>query len=179
MTGGLGFIGSHIVDPLMNVGARVRVLDDKSTGDLRNCEQWIGNNRFELLVADIRDGDAVRQSLKEVSLVFHEAAKVSVPLSVEDPLLVMDTNVMGTAIILDECRKADIEKVVVASSCAVYGDTLTLPTVETMSPGPISPYAVSKLAAENLTMSFCSTYGLNTTALRYFNVYGPRLRSGS
>jgi len=176
--GGSGFIGSHIVDRLMNDGEFVRVLDDMSNGSESNISAWLKNERFEFLLGDMRKEDVVNKAMADIDVVYLEAAKVSVPLSVREPHLVMDVNVMGTTVVLDVCRKQDVEKVVVASSSSVYGDTPTLPKVETMPTLPISPYAVSKLAQENLTYAFCSTYGLNTTSLRYFNVYGPRQRGG-
>jgi len=176
--GGSGFIGSHIVDRLMNDGEFVRVLDDMSNGSESNISAWLKNERFEFLLGDMRKEDVVNKAMEDIDVVYLEAAKVSVPLSVREPHLVMDVNVMGTTVVLDVCRKQDVEKVVVASSSSVYGDTPTLPKVETMPTLPISPYAVSKLAQENLTYAFCSTYGLNTTSLRYFNVYGPRQRGG-
>lgn len=179
VTGGSGFIGSHLVDRLMNEGAYVRVLDDMSNGSESNITSWLENNRFEILRGDVRKEDTVKSALEDIEVVYHEAAKVSIPLSVREPHLVLDVNVMGTAVVLDACRKQGVEKVVVASSSSVYGDTPTLPKIESMQTQPISPYAVSKLAAENLASAFYSTYGLNTTSLRYFNVYGPRQRGGT
>ena len=176
--GGSGFIGSHIVDRLMNDGEFVRVLDDMSNGSESNISTWFKNERFEFMLGDMRKEDVVKKAVDDIDVVYLEAAKVSVPLSVREPHLVMDVNVMGTTVVLDECRKQDVEKVVVASSSSVYGDTPTLPKIESMPTLPISPYAVSKLAQENLTSAFHSTYGLNTTSLRYFNVYGPRQRGG-
>lgn len=179
MTGGAGFIGSHIVDRLIREGAIVTVLDNMTNGAIENITQWIDHPRFKLIEKDIRDRKAVKESLQDVEIVFHQAARVSVPASVKDPLLTMDVNVIGTTILLHECRKIGVEKVVTASSSSVYGDTPTLPKVETMNTNPISPYGVSKLAEENITQSFHKTYGMDTTALRYFNVYGPRQRGGS
>ena len=179
MTGGAGFIGSHIVDRLMNEGSFVRVLDDLSNGSESNNSTWQKNERFEFLRGDMRNEDIVKKAMEDIDVVFHEAAKVSVPFSVKEPHLVLDVNVMGTTVVLDACRKQGVEKVVAASSSSVYGDTPTLPKIETMPTLPISPYAVSKLGQENLTYAFCSTYGLNTTSLRYFNVFGPRQRGGA
>ena len=179
VTGGAGFIGSHIVDRLMRDGARVRVLDDMSNGDENNFSHWKDNERFEILIGDLRNRDVVQEAVKDVSVVFHQAAKVSVPVSVKNPHLVLEVNVMGTTTLLDECRIQDVQKVVVASSSSVYGDTPTLPKVESMPTCPISPYGVSKLAEENLAFAFYKTYGMNTTSLRYFNVYGPRQRGGA
>lgn len=179
VTGGAGFIGSHIVDRLMNEGASVRVLDDLSNGNMANLSLWKDNKNLEFIVGDIRDKKTVETALKDIEVVFHQAAKVSVPMSVKDPLLVMDVNTMGSVTLLDGCRRGDINKIVVASSSSVYGDTPILPKDETMPTLPLSPYAVSKLSEETLAMAFHSTYGLNSTALRYFNVYGPRQRGGS
>lgn len=179
VSGGAGFIGSHIVDRLMNDGAIVRVIDDMSNGSEGNFHQWNSHERFLFIRGDLRNRDVVRKAVNGVSVVFHQAAKVSVPASIENPYLTMDVNIMGTTTLLDECRMQDVEKIVVASSSSVYGDTPTLPKIETMPTLPISPYAVSKLAQENLAVSFSQTYGLNTTALRYFNVFGPRQRGGS
>jgi len=179
VTGGAGFIGSHIVDRLMNEGAHVRVLDDLSNGNMSNLSQWKDNKNFEFIQGDVRDETIVKSAVRDVEVVFHEAAKVSVPMSVKAPILTMDVNAMGTVTLLDGCRKADVKKVVVASSSSVYGDTPVLPKVETMPTAPLSPYAVSKLAEETLTIAFNSTYNLDTTALRYFNVLGPRQRGGS
>lgn len=179
VTGGAGFIGSHLVDKLMSDGAFVRVLDDMSNGSESNISSWLKNKHFELIHGDIRNADDVKKAVKDVEIVFHEAAKVSVPFSIREPHLVLDVNVLGTTTILDACRKQDVEKVVVASSSSVYGDTIELPKTESMAPNPISPYAVSKLAEEKLASAFHRTYGLNTTSLRYFNVYGPRQRGGA
>jgi nucleoside-diphosphate-sugar epimerase len=179
VTGGAGFIGSHIVDRLMSEGASVRVLDDLSNGNMANLSLWKDNKNLEFIVGDIRDKRTVETALKDIEVVFHQAAKVSVPMSVKNPLLVMDVNAMGSATLLDGCRRGDINKIVVASSSSVYGDTPILPKEETMPTLPLSPYAVSKLSEETLAIAFHSTYGLNSTALRYFNVYGPRQRGGS
>jgi nucleoside-diphosphate-sugar epimerase len=149
-----------------------------SNGSESNIVSWKDHKRFEIILGDMRNEEIVRRALDGIEVVFHQAAKVSVPLSVREPHLVLDVNVMGTAAILDRCRKQEIEKVVVASSSSVYGDTPTLPKIESMPTNPISPYAVSKLAEENLASAFHSTYGQNTTSLRYFNVYGPRQRGG-
>lgn len=176
--GGAGFIGSNIVDRLMIEGAYVKVLDDLSNGTYSNIKRWEGDSRFNFIQGDMRNRDIVRKSLENVKIIFLEAAKVSVPFSVENPHLVLDVNILGTTTVLDEARKADIEKAVIASSSSVYGDTPILPKQETMPTNPISPYAVSKLAQENLALAFFRTYGMDTTALRYFNVYGPRQRGG-
>jgi len=179
VTGGAGFIGSHIVDRLMELGAWVKVLDDMSSGSLMNVNRWGENQNFELIKGDIRNPEIVRNAVKGTSIVFHQAAKVSVPFSIENPILVADVNAMGTVILLDECRRADVEKIVVASSSSVYGETPILPKVESMTTNPISPYGVSKLTAERMAIAFTKIYNLKATALRYFNVFGPRQRGGS
>lgn len=179
VTGGAGFIGSQIADHLMDSGAFVRVIDDMSNGSKDNLAQWQDNERFQLIIADIREPQKVKEALKGVDHIFHEAAKVSVPASVKHPTLTVDVNAKGTSVLLDECRKTDVKKVVVASSSSVYGDTPTLPKTEDMPLKPLSPYAASKLAEEKLAIAFCETYDLDVTALRYFNVYGPRQRSGT
>jgi UDP-glucose 4-epimerase len=179
VTGGAGFIGSHIVDRMIELGAKVKVLDDMSSGSIGNVSRWKDNPSFELINGDIRNPDIVKEAVRGISIVFHQAAKVSVPFSIENPTLVADVNAMGTVVLLDECRKADVEKVVVASSSSVYGETPILPKIESMMTNPISPYGVSKLAAERMATAFTKTYSLNTTSLRYFNVFGPRQRGGS
>ncbi|MFX1604233.1 MAG: SDR family NAD(P)-dependent oxidoreductase, partial [Promethearchaeota archaeon] len=179
VSGGAGFIGSHLVDRLIEEGAQVRVIDDMSNGLQSNIERWKGNRNFKFMKGDVRNREMMKEAVTDVSIVFHHAAKVSVPESSRDPHTVMDVNIMGTTSILDECRKCDVESVIVASSSSVYGNTPRLPKVESMPTQPISPYGVSKLAQENLAVVFSSTYGLDTVVLRYFNVYGPRQRVGS
>jgi UDP-glucose 4-epimerase len=163
----------------MKKGAHVTVLDDMSNGKNQNILSWKEHERFDLILGDIRKRQDVRQALKDVSVVFHQAAKVSVPVSVKHPSEVMEVNALGTAILLDECRRKDIDRIVVASSSSVYGDTPILPKKENMLLEPLSPYAASKLAQEKLAIAFFHTYGMETTALRYFNVFGPRQRSGT
>jgi UDP-glucose 4-epimerase len=179
VTGGAGFIGSHLVDRLMNEGAYVRVLDDFSDADDSNIECWKGEKRFELVTGDVRNADAVSESLEDITYVFHNAAKVSIPLSAEQPHYVLDVNVMGTSNLLDQCRKTDVEKIVFPSSASVYGDVTDLPVVETAQTNPISPYGVSKLMGEQVALTYYHAYGLKTAILRLFNVYGPRQTGGS
>jgi len=178
VTGGAGFIGSHIVDRLLDEGFKVRVLDNLSTGEKKNLAQHQNNKSFQFIEGDIRNFDLVKNTVKGVDAVFHEAAVVSVTRSVEDPILSNEVNVTGTVNLLKACVDAHVKRFVYASSCAVYGDTETLPNHENLAPKPLSPYAVDKLAAEKYAKVFHNVYGLETVSLRYFNVYGPRQKYG-
>jgi UDP-glucose 4-epimerase len=178
VTGGAGFIGSHIVDRLLDEGFKVRVLDNLSTGEIKNLAQHQNKKSFQFIEGDIRNFDLVKKTVKGVDAVFHEAALVSVTRSVENPLLSKEINVTGTVNLLKACVDAHVKRFVYASSCAVYGDTETLPNHENLAPKPLSPYAVDKLAAENYAKVFHNVYGLETASLRYFNVYGPRQKHG-
>jgi UDP-glucose 4-epimerase len=171
VTGGAGFIGSNLVDALVARGDRVRVLDDFSTGRRENLEAQPG---VEVIEGDLRDAAAVRRAVAGVDGVFHQAALRSVPRSVDDPLSSNQVNVTGTLVLLLACRDARVRRVVYASSSSVYGDDPALPKVETLPTRPISPYAISKLAAEHYCQTFARLYGLETVSLRYFNVFGPR-----
>lgn len=172
VTGGAGFIGSHIVDRLVETGGSVRVLDDFSTGKKENLRRL--KERIEVVEGDIRDYDLVRRASDGIDIVFHEAAISSVAKSVDDPVNVSDVNVMGTVNVLHAARDAGAKRVVYASSAAVYGSGGFGPRRETMPPSPQSPYAVSKLAGEHYCNVFTKLYGLHTVCLRYFNVYGER-----
>jgi UDP-glucose 4-epimerase len=172
VTGGAGFIGSHIVENLIARGDQVRILDNFSTGHWRNLAQVQG--QVEVVEGDIQDMSAVQKAVKEVDIIFHLAALVSVPKSVQDPLLVEGINTIGTLNVLMAAKNAGVRRLVLSSTCAVYGDEPTLPKKESMSPRPKSPYAVSKLAAEGYCQVFNELLGLETVILRYFNVYGPR-----
>jgi nucleoside-diphosphate-sugar epimerase len=174
VTGGAGFIGSHMVDKLVEAGAEVTVLDNLDTGRMENIAQHKGNRNFRFVKGDIRDFGLVKKLVKDVDAVFNLAAIASVQLSVEDPLLVNDVNVKGTLNLLKASADSDVKRFVQASSAAVYGDAQTLPVREDFMPKPLSPYAVSKLAAESYAMVFNRVYGLETVCLRFFNVYGPR-----
>lgn len=172
VTGGAGFIGSNLSITLLERGWRVRVLDNFATGwrdNLRGYEKDLG-----LVEGDIRNLDDVRRAVDGVKVVFHQAALPSVPRSVADPLTSNEYNVTGTLNVLVGARDAGVRRVVYASSSSVYGDTAVLPKVETMTPRPMSPYAVSKLANEAYARVFSELYGLGTVGLRYFNVFGPR-----
>ena len=176
VTGGAGFIGSHIVDALVKRGLEVGVLDDFSTGESGNLEGYI--SRVRLHRGDIRDEDFVKSTVKGYEAIIHEAGLVSVSRSVLDPSRTSRINVDGTLNLLIAAKDANVQRFVYASSSSVYGETETLPKVETMDPHPISPYAVSKLAAENYCRVFARVYGLHTVSLRYFNIYGPRQKFG-
>jgi len=170
VTGGAGFIGSHIAEALAARGDRVRVLDDLSAGRLENLE-GLG---VEFVRGSLCDPAACRSAVAGVTGIFHEAAQVSVPRSIEDPEASYATNVHGTLQLLEAARAAGVARVVFAASSAAYGNSETLPKVETMLPQPLSPYASGKLAGEHLLRAYASSYGMRTVSLRYFNVFGPR-----
>ncbi len=172
VTGGAGFIGSHLAARLAMRGDAVRIFDNFSTGSEANLAT-IGTG-IEVVRGDLRDEGAVRQAMAGVSVVFHQAADPSVPRSIADPRSCYDINVLGTLNVLLAARDAGVRRVVFASSCAVYGDSPVLPKSEQLAPEPASPYAASKLAGEELCAVFARVWGLETVALRYFNVYGPR-----
>jgi len=174
VTGGAGFIGSHMVDKLIEADADVTVLDNLDTGQMENLAQHKQNRNFHFVKGDIRNLRLVKQLVKDADTVFNLAAIASVQRSVEDPLLVNDVNVKGTLNLLKASLSSDVKRFVQASSAAVYGDVRTLPVREDFTPKPLSPYAISKLAADNYAMVFNRVYGLETVCLRYFNVYGPR-----
>jgi UDP-glucose 4-epimerase len=172
VTGGAGFIGSNIVEELLARGHNVAVFDDFSTGRRENLDPFLAD--IELIEGDLRDAEAVQRVMKGRRFVLHQGALPSVPRSVSDPLKSNEVNVTGTLNVLLAAREAGVQRVVAASSSSVYGDTPTLPKVETMAVLPMSPYAVSKLAMEKYCAAFHKVYGLETVALRYFNVFGPR-----
>ena len=172
VTGGAGFIGSSIAEALLSKGESVVILDDFSSGRRENLEGLPG--RFELIEGTVTDPDTVARAVRGVEVVFHEAAIPSVVRSVEDPARSMFAGVQGTTVVLDCARRASVRRVIFAASSSAYGDTPTLPKVETMPPNPLSPYAVSKLGGEHLMRVFAQLYGLETVSLRYFNIFGPR-----
>lgn len=172
VTGGAGFIGSHLVEELVRRGRRVRVFDNFSTGKRENLS--IVLSEIEVTDGDILDPATVREAMTGVERVFHQAALRSVPRSVADPLATDRVNVEGTLNVLMAAREAGVRRVVYASSSSVYGNEQILPLREVQPPAPVSPYAVSKLAAEHYCRVFTTLYGLPTVALRYFNVFGPR-----
>jgi nucleoside-diphosphate-sugar epimerase len=172
VTGGAGFIGSHLVENLLAGGARVRVLDDFSTGLRKNLEPFM--ERIDLIEGDITDPAVCRAASEEAKYVFHQAALPSVPRSIEDPARSHDVNATGTLNVLLAARDAGVKRVVYASSSSAYGDTPTLPKREDQTPSPRSPYAVAKLTGEQYCRSFPGVFEVETVALRYFNVFGPR-----
>ncbi|WNZ29572.1 MAG: SDR family NAD(P)-dependent oxidoreductase [Candidatus Bathyarchaeota archaeon] len=178
VTGGAGFIGSHIVDRLLKDGVKVRVVDDLSTGDKSNLSQHKNNPDFEFVQGDIRDFGVVQKAVKGVDAVVHEAALVSVIQSVGDPLFSNSINVVGSLNLLKASAEEKVHRFVFASSCAVYGACEDLPLTEESSVKPLSPYAVDKLAVENYARVFNEVSDLETVGLRYFNVYGPRQKCG-
>ncbi len=172
ITGGAGFIGSHIAEALVNKGAGVTILDDLSSGSLRNIETFKQSVTF--IKGDLRSREDVRKAVEGVDAVFHQAAIPSVVRSFDDPEASLSVNITGTAVLLEVCRKMGVAKVICASSSSVYGDSPTLPKEETMQPAPKSPYALSKLSCESLLAMYSKVYGMQTIALRYFNVFGAR-----
>lgn len=172
VTGGAGFIGSHLVRRLLDIGVHVRVVDNFSTGRLSNLDPLIAD--IELFEGDIRDDRLMTRAAQGVDTVFHLAAIASVPLSVANPRLTFDVNVAGTLNVLVAARDAGCRRIVFSSSCAIYGNVEQLPTIEHVHPAPMSPYATSKLNGEQLCSVFTTVYGLGSVSLRYFNVFGPR-----
>jgi nucleoside-diphosphate-sugar epimerase len=172
VTGGAGFIGSNLVEELLKRGHRVAVFDNFSTGRRVNLARFIGD--IELFENDLRDAESVRRAVNNRDFVLHQGALPSVARSVEDPVASNDVNISGTLNVLLAARDAGVKRVVFASSSSVYGDTPSLPKVETMPVLPMSPYAVTKLAGEKYCAAVHKVYGFEAIALRYFNVFGPR-----
>ncbi|MCZ6776661.1 MAG: SDR family oxidoreductase [Ignavibacteria bacterium] len=172
VTGGAGFIGSNIVEELVKRGEKVRVLDNFSTGKRENLVEF--SEQIELVEGDIRSYHVVQEAVDGIDVILHQAALPSVPRSVRDPITTNEVNVTGTLNVLKAAKDAKVSRVVYASSSSVYGNNPELPKHEGMIPNPLSPYAVSKLAAEKYCAVFSKVYGLETISLRYFNVFGPR-----
>jgi UDP-glucose 4-epimerase len=174
VTGGAGFIGSHLIDRIVDEGYDVSVIDNLYSGKLENIERHIKRGKVDFLEGDIRDTSLVKKSLIGVDAVFHLAALISVPFSVSNPELTFDVNLAGTTNLLNACSEKNVDKFIFVSSCAVFGDTKILPVNENATTAPISPYAESKLLAERDCLSFQQRGLLQSVVLRFFNVYGPR-----
>lgn len=172
VTGGAGFIGSHIVERLVGQGESVRVLDNLCTGSLDNLAHLA--NRFEFHHGDLTHKEQVAKAVEGVDVVFHQAALASVPRSIAHPLDTHHACVTGTVMLLDACRQAGVRRVVYAASSSAYGNSPIMPKTETQLPAPLSPYAAAKLAAELYLEAFAASYKLETVRIRYFNVFGPR-----
>lgn len=172
VTGGAGFIGSHLADALLAEECEVAVLDNLSTGHLSNLDH--ARDRITFYKGDIQDPEILSKAVKDTDVVFHQAAMVSVPQTVENPIDSAMINDIGTLLVLEAARKNNVKRVVLASSSAVYGDDPQLPKHENMNPKPLSPYAVQKLTGEYYARLYKDLYGLETVCLRYFNVFGPR-----
>lgn len=172
VTGGAGFIGSNIAHELLERGEQVRIIDNFSTGLRSNIIEI--QDSIELIDGDIRDFWTVREAVEGIDYILHQAALPSVPRSISNPLTSNSVNIDGTLNLLEASRQADVRRIVMASSSAVYGDTPVLPKHEEMSRNPLSPYAITKMANEEYCRVYYELYGLETVCLRYFNIFGPR-----
>lgn len=173
VTGGAGFIGSNIVAELLKQGQEVVALDNFATGKRENILPYVKNPLFTMIEGDIRSFHIVRSAVKGVDYILHQGALPSVPRSINDPITTNDVNVLGMLNILEAAKEFGVKRVVLASSSSIYGDSETLPKVEDMRVNPMSPYALTKYAQERYCQVFYKLYGLETVALRYFNVFGP------
>jgi len=178
VTGGAGFIGSHLVDRLVSDGWSVRIVDNFSSGRMENVEHHRGNRRVEILRGDLRSPKEAEEAVKGVDVVFHYAANPEVRLSTTNPDVHFNENVVATFNLLEAMRKSDVEQLVFASSSSVYGEPESIPVSEDAPIKPVSVYGASKAACENLIHAYCNLYGLKAVVLRYANVVGPRLRHG-
>jgi UDP-glucose 4-epimerase len=177
VTGGAGFIGSHLCEALVKGGAQVTIIDDLSNGLLENIASIANQVRF--VEGSILDPRALSAAIQGCELVFHQAAIASVPRSVKEPLPYFEVNAKGTLEVLETARALKVKRVIYAASSSAYGDRDELPKIETMSPMPLSPYASAKFAGEHLLRTYCHCYGLSGVSLRYFNIFGPRQRPDS
>jgi UDP-glucose 4-epimerase len=181
VTGGAGFIGSHLTDALLDLGAEVHVIDDLSGGDLDNLARArdAGGSRLRVVEASITDEPALDDAIRGCRVVFHQAALGSVPRSIERPEAFFEANVVGTFRVLQAARRVGVERVCFAASSSAYGDSETLPKVETMPVRAKSPYAATKAAGEAMLMAWADAMGVDTASLRYFNIFGPRQNANS
>ena len=173
VTGGAGFIGSNLVKELVETGNSVKIIDNFSTGYPANLEPFPS---VKIIYGDIRDKSAINNAMKDIEIVFHLAASVGNKRSIEDPIYDSDVNILGTIQVLEAARKTKIQKIVVTSSAAIYGELKFLPITESHPVEPDSPYGCSKLAEEKLALAYAKMYNMNIVCLRYFNVYGPNQR---
>jgi nucleoside-diphosphate-sugar epimerase len=174
ITGGAGFIGSHLAEALLTLGARITVIDDLAGGSLENLKAIPGGESVQFFQASILDAAALHKAVEGSRYVFHQAALGSVPKSIEQPVEYQLANADGTLMVLESARKHGVRRVMFAASSSAYGDSPTLPKIETMPALPKSPYAATKVAGEALCRAYAGSYGLDTAALRYFNIFGPR-----
>ncbi|QDV62945.1 SDR family NAD(P)-dependent oxidoreductase [Crateriforma conspicua] len=174
VTGGAGFIGSHLCDALIDVGAKVRVLDNLSTGFRTNVEHLVGREDFEFITGDASDPDVVRTAVADVDVIFHEAAMASVPRSMREPALCHAWCATSTVELLNAGQAAGVRRLVLASTSAAYGNSTFVSKRESDPVSPLSPYAAAKLASEAYCQAFYQGFGMETVVLRYFNVFGPR-----
>ncbi len=172
VTGGAGFIGSHLVDALLDEGHSVRIVDNLSTGFQRNIDRL--NGRAQFIKGDLAEAAVARESCRDIEFVFHQAALPSVPRSLKDPLATQRSGEVATLTLLEACAQFGIKRVMFSSSSSAYGGTTGLPKVETMTPAPLSPYAASKVGCENYIAAYAHCRGIDAIAFRYFNVFGPR-----
>jgi nucleoside-diphosphate-sugar epimerase len=181
VTGGAGFIGSHLVEKLLADDCYVKIYDNFSTGSMKNILECAGKNnaRLEVIHGDIRDANMLSEAMLGVDGVFHLAALVSVPKSIEEPDVSFDINSNGTQIVLNVARQCKVSRLVLASSAAVYGNCIKVPISESEQTKPLSPYGLDKIIAEQLGELYFSLYGTNVTCLRFFNVFGPRQQPNS
>lgn len=174
VTGGAGFIGSHLVEQLLQKGAKVIILDDFSSGSYKNISHFVDNRNLTVEKGDVRDNHIVRKCMKDTNYVFHEAAIVGVLRALKDPVKVLEINIQGIRNILRASLDSDVESIIFASSSEVYGHTEKIPNSESHPLSPISPYGVSKMVGESYCRAYYQMYGLKVTCVRYFNVFGPR-----
>ena len=173
VTGGAGFIGSNIVSELLRQGQQVVVLDNFATGKRENILPLMKNENLTMIEGDLRSFHIVRSAVKGVDYILHQGALPSVPRSINDPITSNDVNILGMLNILEAAKEFGVKRVITASSSSIYGNSVTLPKVENMPVNPLSPYALTKYAQERYCQIFSQIYGLETVALRYFNVFGP------